>query len=98
VFHAQPEVIGASSANEMGIAQAMAASASAKAPTLVGVLPMGGDPTSHIFAAAMVARGMAFLGVHGVHVANRVAFSGGQQLAAGTIEATEAIHAATSAL
>lgn len=98
MFHAQPEVIGASSANEAGIAQAMAASASAKASTLVGVLPMGGDPTSALFAAAMNARGVSFLGVHGVHAANRVAFSGGQQLASDTIGATEAIHAATSAL
>ncbi|SKO34876.1 PE2 protein [Mycobacteroides abscessus subsp. abscessus] len=98
MFHAQPEVIGASSANEIGIAQGMTASASAKAPMLVGVLPMGGDPTSALFAAAMNARGLAFLGVHGIHAANRVAFAGGQQLAADTITVTEAIHAATSVL
>lgn len=98
MFEAQPEVIAASGATEAGIAQAMVASASAKAPMLVGVLPMGLDPTSVAFAAAMNAAGGALLGAHNIQAADRLSFSVAQQTAGTTISMTETIRAATAAL
>lgn len=98
MFMAQPGVIAGSSATEAGLASSMLASAMAKAFALVGVLPMGADPTSALFAATVNGTGAEYLAAHGLHVANRTLWSGGQQLAAGTIEATEAIRALTTAI
>ncbi|AYE99554.1 PE family protein (plasmid) [Mycobacterium paragordonae] len=98
MFEATTEVIGASAATESGIASAMAAGAAAKAPMLLGALPMGNDPASVAFAAALNARGATFLAAHGMHAANRELFSSVQSLNADTIAATEAIRAAMAAL
>lgn len=98
MFEAQPEVIAASGATEAGIAQAMVASAAAKAPMLVGVMPMGLDPTSIAFAEAMNVAGGALLGAHNLQAADRLVFSVAQQTASSTITATEAIRAATAML
>ena len=98
MFQAVTEAIGGSSAVESGIAASMLASATAAAPMLTGVLPMGNDPASAAFAAALNSRGAAYLAVHGLHATNRELFAGVQTLNAATIEATEAIRAAMAAL
>jgi hypothetical protein len=98
MFSAIPEGISASSGTEASVAAAMSAAAAAHAPILTGALPMGLDPTSAEFAAALNAAGGSYLAVHGVEAANRGEFSADQQLAAGTITATEAIRAATASL
>lgn len=98
MFQAVTEAIGGSSTAESGIAAAMLASAAAKAPMLLGSLPMGNDPTSAAFASALNSRGGGYLAVHGLHAANRELFAGVQALNAATIEATEAIRAAMSTL
>ena len=98
MFQAVTEGIGGSSAAESGIASAMLASATAKAPMLVGALPMGSDPASAAFATALNSRGAAFLAVHGLHATNRELFAGVQSLNAVTIDATEAIRALMSSI
>lgn len=98
MFEAVTEVIEGSAATESAIASAMSASAAAKAPMLLGVLPMGNDPASAMFAAALSARGAAFLATHGLHAANRELFASVQGLNADTIAATEAIRAAMASL
>lgn len=98
MFGAETEVIAGSSAAESGIAAGMQASAAAKAPALLGVLPMGNDPASAMFAAALSARAAAFLAAHGLHAGNRELFSSVQSLNADTIEATEVIRAAMASL
>lgn len=98
MIQAITEAISGSSGVESSIAASMSATAAAHSATLTTVLPMGADPTSVAFAAALNARGVTYLGVHGLHAANREMFSGGQQLNSATIEATEAIRAAMAAL
>lgn len=98
MFEAQPEVIAASGATEAGIAAAMVSSAAAKAPMLVGVMPMGLDPTSAAFAAAMNAAGGALLAAHNLQAADRLNVSVAQQTAASMITTTETIRAATAML
>lgn len=97
VFHAQPEVIAASGATEMALAQGMVASAAAKAPMLVGVLPMGADPASAQFAIAMNMAGGALLAAHNLHAVSRDDFAVKQQVSGATIDATETIRAAITA-
>jgi hypothetical protein len=98
MFAAVTEAIGGSSAVESGIAAAMAGSAAAKAPMLLGALPMGNDPKSGLFAAALNSRGATYLAVHGLHATNRELFAGVQALNATMIEVTEDIRAAMTAL
>lgn len=98
MFQAVTEAISGSSAVESAIASSMLASATASAPMLTGALPMGDDPTSAAFAAALNARGATYLAVHGLHAVNRELFSGVQTLNASMIEATEAMRAAMAAL
>lgn len=98
VFHAVPEVITASGVAETALAQGMVASAAAKAASFVGVMPMGLDPASVQFAAAMNAAGSALLTAHNLQAADRVDFAVKQAVSSATIDATEALQAALTAL
>lgn len=86
----QPAAVGLSSATEAGITASMAASASAAAPALVGVTPMGLDGDSAQFAAAMNATGAAYLATAAEHAGQRSAYSGAQSLAGATYEVADA--------
>lgn len=83
--------VTASGAAEAGIAAELGAAASAAAPALFGVLPMGVDADSVQFAEALNAAGAAYVGTAGEHVANRGLFAVAQNLAAATYSATDAI-------
>ncbi|BBX99040.1 hypothetical protein MLAC_43340 [Mycobacterium lacus] len=88
----------ASAATESAISAETEAAASAAAPALLGTTPMGGDPDSAMFSAALNACGGSYLGVVAEHAAQRGLFAGTQGLASGVYVATEAARAAASAL
>jgi len=94
----EPEAVLASAGAESAISAETAAAASAAAPALLGVLPLGDDPDSIAFHAALLAAGSQYLGVVSEHSAQRGLFSGAQATAAGVYSATEALRAATAAI
>ncbi len=91
----QPEAVLASAGAESAISAETEAAAAAAAPALLGVTPMGGDPDSAMFAAALNACGSAYLGVVQEHALQRGLFAGAQGLASGVYVTTEAARAAT---
>ena len=94
----EPEAVLGSAAVESGISAETAATAASAAPALLGVLPMGNDPDSMLFHAALLASGSEYLGIVAEHSAQRGLFSGAQSTAAAVYSATEAMRAATVAL
>ncbi|MGV0748108.1 PE domain-containing protein [Mycolicibacter heraklionensis] len=98
MFSVEPEAVLASSGVEAGITAETEAAASAASPALLGVLPMGNDPDSIAFQAALLASGSEYLGIVAEHSAQRGLFSGAQATASGVYGATEALRAATVAL
>lgn len=97
VLQVQSEAVLASSGAESAISAETQAAASAAAPALLSVLPMGGDPDSAMFAAALNACGASYLGVVSEHSAQRGLFAGAQGMSAGVYTTTEALRAATLA-
>ena len=93
-----PPMVGLSAATEAGIAAAQAGSAGAASAAMMGVLPMGADPTSEAFANALRAAGAAYLGAVTEHVAQRGLFAGAQGVAGAVFETTESIRATTAAI
>lgn len=88
----------ASSGAEDAISAETASAATSAAPALLGVLPMGSDLDSAMFAAALIANGSQYLGVVSEHAAQRGMFAGTQALAADVSLATEALRAGSMAL
>ncbi|OBG58986.1 MULTISPECIES: PE domain-containing protein [unclassified Mycobacterium] len=93
----QPEAVLASAGAESAISAETEAAASAAAPALLGALPMGSDPDSAMFAAALNACGASYLGVVSEHAAQRGLFAGAQGLASATVVSTEAARMAALA-
>jgi hypothetical protein len=91
----QPEAVLASSGAESAISAETASVASAAAPALLGTTPMGGDPDSAMFSAALNACGASYLGVVAEHAAQRELFAGAQGAASAVYAATEALRAVT---
>lgn len=85
----QPEVVLASAGAESAISAETEAAASAAAPALLGVTPMGGDPDSAMFSTALNACGAGYLGVVAEHAAQRGLFAGTQGIASGVYINTE---------
>jgi hypothetical protein len=98
IFEASTEVLGGSAATEAAISAAQGATAAAGSATLLGVQPMGGDPTSIEFALAVVAAGGAYLASIAEHTGQRGLFAGAQGMMASTIEVTEQIRGATASI
>jgi PE family protein len=94
----QSEAVLASASAESAISAETQAAASAASPVLLGVLPMGGDPDSAMFAAALNACGASYLGVVSEHAAQRGLFAGTQSLASGTYVVTELMRSLTMAI
>jgi hypothetical protein len=92
LFGMVPGAVGMSSAAEAGISEEMAATTSAGAAALTGVMPMAPDADSAEFAAALNATGTAYLTTAAEHVGQRAAFSGAQGLASVTAPAVDAIN------
>ena len=93
VVFVQPEAVLASASAESAISAETEAAASAAAPALLGVTPMGSDPDSAMFAAALNACGASYLGVVSEHAAQRGLFAGTQGIASGVYTTTEAARA-----
>lgn len=93
-----PETVLASASAESAISAETQAAASAASPVLLGVLPMGGDPDSAMFAAALNACGASYLGVVSEHAAQRGLFAGTQSLASSTYVITELMRSLTMAI
>ncbi|GAT07623.1 PE domain-containing protein [Mycolicibacterium novocastrense] len=98
MWSVEPAAVLASAGAEAAISAETAAAAAAAAPALTATTPMGGDPDSIAFSAALNACGVGYLGVVAEHVGQRSAFAGAQTMAAGVSEATEVLRAATVAL
>lgn len=98
VVSVEPETVLASSSTETAISAETEAAASAAAPVLLGVLPMGGDPDSAMFAAALNACGGSYLGVVSEHAAQRGLFAGAQSIASSTYVVTELMRSLTMAI
>jgi hypothetical protein len=98
LFSMVPGAVDLSSAAEAGISQDMAATTSAGAAALTGVIPMALDEDSAQFAVALNAAGAAYVATATEHVGQRTAYSGAQSLASTTTGAVEAIGAALSQL
>ncbi len=94
----QPEAVLASATAESVISTETEAAASAAAPALLGVTPMGADPDSAMFSTALNACGSSYLGVVTEHAAQRGLFAGAQGLASGVYVATEAARTGASGL
>ncbi len=92
-FGMVPGAVDMSAAAEAGISEGMAATTSAGAAALTGVVPMAADADSIEFAAALNAAGSAYLGTAAEHVGQRVAFAGAQGLSSVTTVAAEAANA-----
>jgi hypothetical protein len=97
VVQVQSEAVLASAGAESAISAETQAAASTAAPALLGVTPMGGDPDSAIFAAALNACGASYLGVVSEHASQRGLFAGAQGISSGVYTATEAARAAALA-
>ena len=93
-----PETVLASASAESAISAETQAAASAASPVLLGVLPMGGDPDSAMFAAALNACGGSYLGVVSEHAALRGSFAGTQSIASSTYVVTELMRSLTMAI
>ena len=98
VFAMEPAAVGAAAAAQAELAAQTGAGASAGAPTLLGVLPMGADADSAEFAAALAAVGAAYVATAAEHAAQRELFSDAQSVAGATTVASEAIRAAAMSL
>jgi hypothetical protein len=61
-------------------------------------MPMGSDPDSAMFAAALNACGASYLGVVSEHAAQRGLFAGTQGLASSTYVITELMRSLTMAI
>ncbi|WP_156688650.1 PE domain-containing protein [Mycobacterium sp. Marseille-P9652] len=94
----QPEAVLASAGAESAISAETQAAAASAAPALLGTTPMGADPDSAMFSAALNACGASYLGVVAEHSAQRGLFAGAQGMASGVYVATEAARAAAQAL
>lgn len=92
VVSVQSEMVLASAGAESAISAETEAAASAASPALLGVMPMGGDPDSAMFAAALNACGASYLGVFSEHAAQRGLFAGAQGMASGVYTTTEAMR------
>jgi hypothetical protein len=93
----QPEAVLASAGTESAISVETEAAASAAAPALLGVMPMGADPDSAMFAAALNACGGSYLGVVAEHAAQRGLFAGTQGISAGVYGTSEVFRSAALA-
>lgn len=91
-------VVGTSAATEAGVGAQIAASTSAAAEAITGVLPMGADLDSIQFAAALNAAGASYIAAAGEHFANRNLFASAQGIAAATYAASDAINNAALAV
>ncbi len=98
IVNVSPPVVGVSAATEAGIAASQGGSAGAASAALLGVLPMGADPTSEAFANALRAAGAAYVGAITEHVVQRGLFAGAQGLAGAVFAETEAQRAAAAAI
>ncbi|ORB87693.1 PE family protein [Mycobacterium kansasii] len=98
VWSVQPEAVLASAGAESAISAETEAAASTAAPALLGTTPMGGDPDSAMFSAALNACGSGYLGVVAEHAAQRGLFAGAQGLASGVSVSTEAERALAAGL
>lgn len=96
--HVENEAVLASATAESAISAETQAAASAASPVLLGVMPMGGDPDSAMFAAALNACGASYLGVVSEHAAQRGLFAGTQSLASSTYVITELMRSLTMAI
>ncbi len=94
----QPEAVLASAGAESVISAETEAAATAAAPALLGVTPMGGDPDSAMFSTALNACGAGYLGVVAEHAAQRALFASTQGIASAVYDATEAARAAAIGL
>lgn len=75
VWSVQPEAVLASAAAESAIsAETEAAAAGQRQPS--STTPMGGDPDSAMFSAALNACGASYLGVVAEHASQRGLFAG----------------------
>ena len=92
-----PAVLASASA-ESAISAETQAAASAASPVLLGVMPMGADPDSAMFAAALNACGASYLGVVSEHATQRGLFAGTQSLASSTYVVTELMRSLTMAI
>ncbi len=92
-FFVQPEAVLASSGVEEAISAETEAAAAGAAPVLLGTTPMGADPDSAMFSAALNACGAGYLGVVAEHAAQRGLFAGAQGMASGVYDATELARA-----
>ncbi|KBB21129.1 PE domain-containing protein [Mycobacterium tuberculosis] len=72
----QPEAVLASAAAESAISAETEAAAAGAAPALLSTTPMGGDPDSAMFSAALNACGASYLGVVAEHASQRGLFAG----------------------
>lgn len=98
VFGMVPGAVDLSAATEGAISEEMAATTSAGAAALTGVLPMAPDADSVEFAAALNAAGATYLATASEHAGQRSAFSGAQGLASVTGVATDIANSVASAL
>jgi hypothetical protein len=94
----QSEAVLASASAESAISAETQAAASAAAPVLLGAMPMGSDPDSAMFAAALNACGASYLGVVSEHAAQRGLFAGTQGIASSTYVITELMRSLTMAI
>lgn len=76
VWSVQPEAVLASAAAESAISAETEAAAAGAAPALLSTTPMGGDPDSAMFSAALNACGASYLGVVAEHASQRGLFAG----------------------
>lgn len=91
----QPEAVLVSAGAESAISAETEAAAAAAAPALLGTTPMGADPDSAMFSAALNACGGSYMGVVQEHALQRGLFAGTQGMASGVYVTTEAARAAT---
>ncbi|QUR69457.1 PE domain-containing protein [Mycobacterium spongiae] len=89
----QPEDVLASAGAESAISAETEAAAAAAAPVLLGTTPMGADPDSAMFSAALNACGASYLGVVSEHAAQRGLFAGTQGMASALYGVTEGARA-----
>ncbi|CFQ82122.1 PE domain-containing protein [Mycobacterium orygis] len=76
VWSVQPEAVLASAAAESAISAETEAAAAGAVPALLSTTPMGGDPDSAMFSAALNACGASYLGVVAEHASQRGLFAG----------------------
>ncbi|MDD4866159.1 MAG: PE domain-containing protein [Mycobacterium sp.] len=94
----EPDSVLASAGAESAISAETEAAAAGAAPALLGTTPMGADPDSAMFSAALNASGASYLGVVAEHAAQRGLFAGAQSMASGVYVATEAARTAAEGI